>query len=417
MSISATLAANESINLKRQSGEYVLPLGFGEAGLPVHSSLTDKLAEYADCNGYGPVAGVPELRRAAAGYWTRRNLPTTPESVVAGPGSKSLLYALLMAIGGDVVLSQPSWVSYAAQVEMLGCRPLLVPTAPGEGGVPDPELLEDYLDHAQAVGRDIRAIVLTLPDNPTGTMASPQLIARVCEVAKAYDLTIVSDEIYRDLVFDADRVYVSPADLAPERTVITTGLSKNLALGGWRIGVARLPSSCAGEMLRERLLTIASEIWSSPAQPVQHAAAYAFDEPDELREHIIESRRLHSIVATAVAERFAAAGATVAMPTGGFYLYPDLAPYRQHLESAWSIRTGVELSQLLLDKYAVGVLPGSAFGDGIKELKVRVATSQLYGETTQQRVAALRSAYPLMLPWISRSLDRLDEVLHDLTKS
>ena len=203
--------------------------------------------------------------------------------------------------------------------------------------------------------------------------------------------------------------------MAGERTIITTGLSKSLALGGWRIGVARLPDSAVGADLRERMLTIASEIWSSPSAPVQHAAAYAYTEPNELREHIADSRRLHASVARAVAGRFGAAGAEVSTPEGGFYLYPDFAPYRSQLESQWSVKTGVELSELLLDRYAVGVLPASAFGDGIKELKLRVATSQLYGETDAQREAALRSAYPLHLPWIAKALDRLDTVLADLT--
>lgn len=416
MPVSATLAANEAISAKRASGEYVVPLGFGEAGLPVHRGLTDRLTRHAGANGYGPVGGIAPLREAAAGYWSRRELRTEPSRVIAGPGSKPLLYAALMAVGGDVVLPQPSWVSYGAQTEMLGATPLYVPTVPGDGGVPDPQRLRDHLDHARAIGRDVRSMVMTLPDNPTGTLAAPEIIRRACEVAREYDLVIISDEIYRDLVFDAGRAYLSPADVAPERTIITTGLSKSLALGGWRIGVARLPDSALGDELRERMLTIASEIWSSAAAPVQHAAAYAFTEPGELRDHIADSRRLHATVARAVAERFGAAGAEVAVPDGGFYLYPDLAPYRPHMESKWSVKTGAELSDLLLDRYAVGVLPGSAFGDGIKELKLRVATSQLYGETDPQREAALRSAYPLMLPWIAKALDRLDEVLADLTR-
>ncbi|ADD44591.1 pyridoxal phosphate-dependent aminotransferase [Stackebrandtia nassauensis] len=416
MPVSATLAVNEAIRAKRESGKYVLPLGFGEAGLPVHRSLTDRLSRYAGRNGYGSVAGVPQLREAAAGYWSRRDLRTEPSQVIAGPGSKPLLYAALMAVGGDVVLPQPSWVSYGAQVEMLGATPLYVPTIPGDGGVPDPQRLKDYLDHARTIGRDVRAMVMTLPDNPTGTLAAPEIIHRACDIAREYDLVIIADEIYRDLVFDAGRAYVSPADIAPERTIITTGLSKSLALGGWRIGVARVPDSALGDELRERMLTIASEIWSSPSAPVQHAAAYAYTEPAELRDHIADSRRLHATVARAVAGHFGAAGAEVAVPDGGFYLYPDLAPYRSHLEAKWSVKTGADLSELLLDRYAVGVLPGSAFGDGIKELKLRVATSQLYGQTDAQREAALRSAYPLMLPWIAKALDRLDEVLKDLTR-
>src|SRR5690242_15563794 len=102
VAISATLAANEDIERRRRAGERVLHLAFGEAGLPVHPALGERLAEASGCNGYGPVAGAPALREAAAGYWSRRGLPTDPDLVVCGPGSKPLLYGLLPAIGGDV---------------------------------------------------------------------------------------------------------------------------------------------------------------------------------------------------------------------------------------------------------------------------------------------------------------------------
>ncbi|GAA3119873.1 hypothetical protein GCM10020001_045120 [Nonomuraea salmonea] len=72
VTLSATLAANEDIERRRRAGERVLHLAFGEAGLPVHPALRDRLAAASDCNGYGPVAGAAELRAAAAGYWTRR---------------------------------------------------------------------------------------------------------------------------------------------------------------------------------------------------------------------------------------------------------------------------------------------------------------------------------------------------------
>ena len=87
MAVSATLAIDEETERRRRAGRPVLPLGFGEAGLPVHESLQRALAEHAGRGGYGPVAGVPDLRAAAAGYWNRRGLPTDPERVVAGPGS------------------------------------------------------------------------------------------------------------------------------------------------------------------------------------------------------------------------------------------------------------------------------------------------------------------------------------------
>jgi aspartate aminotransferase len=406
VTLSATLAANEEISRRRKAGERVLHLAFGEAGLPVHPSLRKRLEESSAQNGYGPVAGAPALREAAAGYWARRGIAADPDLILCGPGSKPLLYALLMALGGDVVLPMPSWVSYAAQADLIGARPLLVAPPPGEGGVPDPDLVAGVVREARARGRTVRSLLVTLPDNPTGLLPEPDTVRRLVEVARELDLVIISDEIYRDLIHDPLTDCPSPAALAPERTVITTGLSKSLALGGWRIGVARLPDGAHD--LRDRLLAIASEIWSSPAAPVQHAAAYAFTEPVELVARVADSRRLHGLVARAVAERFRRAGATVSMPQGGFYLYPDFGFLDR-------FRTSAEFAAALLDRYGVGVLPGSAFGDRPGALRVRVATSMLYGESTQQRLAALSARDPLVLPWIAGYLDHLDEALAGIT--
>ncbi|GLW11176.1 aminopeptidase [Microtetraspora sp. NBRC 13810] len=408
LTLSATLAANEDIDRRRRAGERVLNLAFGEAGLPVHPALRRRLIAASGSNGYGPVAGAAALREAAAGYWGRRGLPTDPDLVVSGPGSKPLLYGLLLAIGGDIVLPMPSWVSYAAQADLVGARPLLVPASPGEGGAPDPELVRSAVLHARAQGRSVGSLLVTLPDNPSGTLAGPETVRRLAQIARDLDLVIISDEIYRDLVHDPATGYLSPAEVAPERTVITTGLSKSLALGGWRIGVARLPEHAHD--LRARLLAVASEIWSSPAAPVQQAAAYAFTEPAELAERVERSRTLHGTVARAVHARFAAAGAAVAPPQGGFYIYPDL----EHLRDGLGVTTSDELVTLLLDRYGIGVLPGHAFGDEPAALRVRVASSLLYGETTEQRLTALDADDPLSLPWIADSLDHLAGSLAEL---
>ena len=304
--VSATLAANEAMDARRRRGEPVLPLAFGEAGLPAHRMLRAALARAAGCNSYGPVAGEAALRAAAAGYLTRRGLPTDADAVVCGPGSKALLFGLMAAIGGDIAVTRPSWVSYAAQAALSGRTAHFVP---GTGGVPDADQLARAVTAARAAGNPVRSVIVTLPDNPTGLLAPAAAVRDLCSVAEAHDLVIISDEIYRDLVHDPDAPFTSPAVISPERTVITAGLSKNLALGGWRLGVARLPAGGFGRDLRDRLLGIGSEIWSAPAGPVQQAAALAFSEPPELAERVALSRRLHGSVARAVAHRFAAAGA------------------------------------------------------------------------------------------------------------
>ena len=355
VTISATLAANEALASKRRAGVRVLPLAFGEAGLPVHSALREALAAATGRGDYGPVAGLSSLREAAAGYWSRRGLPTESRQVVCGPGSKPLLFGLLLAIGGDVAVPKPSWVSYAAQTTLLGTRPHFVPTPPGEGGIPDPYLLAAVVRAARAAGRTIRSVVVTLPDNPTGTLAKVATMRRLCATAAELGLIIISDEIYRDLVHDPAQVVPSPAAIAPDRTVVTTALSKSLALGGWRIGIARLPAADSGTALRDRLLGIGSEIWSTPSGPIQQAAAHAFTEPQVLTGWIAAGRRLHAEVARAVAARFTAAGARVPWPQAAFYLYPDFGPCRDQLRRVHGVTTAAGLSALLLDRYAAGV--------------------------------------------------------------
>src|SRR5262244_199264 len=104
--VSATLAANEALDVRRRRGQSVLPLAFGEAGLPVAAPLRAALAAATASNG-------------------------------CGPGSKALIYGLLMAIGSDVAVPRPSWVTYAAQAGLLGTGARFVPTPLGQGGVPD----------------------------------------------------------------------------------------------------------------------------------------------------------------------------------------------------------------------------------------------------------------------------------------
>lgn len=411
---SATLQIDERVRAKRAAGKHVVHLGFGEAGLPVLGSVREVLAQASDKNSYGPVAGSAEAREAAAGYFTRRGLTTEPDQLVYAPGSKSLLFALLAVRGGDVILPRPSWVSYAAQTALLG-RPVIdVPIPESAGGIPDPEHLEHALRTAREHGRNPATMILTMPDNPTGTLAPAELVEQVCSIAQRYELLLICDEIYRDLAYDPAAL-CSPASLIPESTVVTTGLSKAMALGGWRIGLARVPDGSRGTSLRTDLIAAASEIWSSLAAPMQRVASYVFAEPRDVTEYIARSRHLHQAVSAAVYRVFTSAGARCRSPEGGFYLYPDLEPLRGTLAGA-GVHGGAELGELLLNEHGVGVLAGEAFGDDPAALRFRVATSLLYGESDDQRWQSLHSADPVSLPWIAASLDWLRQTLAEVGK-
>jgi aspartate aminotransferase len=108
------------------------------------------------------------------------------------------------------------------------------------------------------------------------------------------------------------------------------------------------------------------------------------------------------------------AGLELALPEAAFYLYPDFAPWRTLLYGRFGIDTSDELAALLLHRYGLGALPGSAFGEDPSCLRLRLATGLLYGDTDREREAALVAAEPLSLPWIGASLTRFGDILADL---
>lgn len=405
--ISPNLALDQLVQERIAAGESIVHLGFGESRLPVFAPLKQRLAEGADRNAYGPVAGDLATREAVAGYFTRRRLPTEAHQVIVAPGSKPLLMALQHVIDGDTLLAQPSWVTYAPQVQLAGKTVLGVPIPQACGGVPDPAALRETIRAARVLGHDPRILILTSPDNPTGTHAPDDLVRELCAVAEDEDLLIISDEIYRDILHEPGADLLSPAEVAPGRTVLITGLSKSLALGGWRIGAARFPTGARGERLRAGVASVASEIWSTLAGPMQAVAEYAFAEPPEVRERLAADAALHGSVAAAVHRIVVAAGATCRPPTGGFYVYPDFAPLREPL-AAQGITDGATLQRHLLEELGVAVLSGHHFGDQPQELRFRAATSMLYGATAAQQRLAQQAGDPLRVPHVADALGRLE---------
>jgi aspartate aminotransferase len=255
-------------------------------------------------------------------------------------------------------------------------------------------------------------MIVTLPDNPTGTLPSADVVKRVCEVADRHGLLVISDQIYGDLCHDA-QVH-SPAVDLPERTIITAGLSKSMALGGYRIGFTRLPEGPLGRQMQADLVGVASEVWSSLAAPMQQVAAHVLGEPPEVTAHVAASRRLHHAVASSVHREFIAAGVSCRPPQAAFYLYPDFAALQPTL-AGFGVRSGAQLAEFLLEHHGVGVLAGEEFGDDPAALRFRAATSLLYGADPEQRWSALRSDDPTALPWIADSLSHLRQALTALT--
>ena len=166
--------------------------------LPVDSLLREALERARGANAYGAVAGSGALRSSVAGYYARRGLATEPEQVIAGPGSKALLFALLTSLDVDLVLPRPAWSATSRGAPRS--KQVLRLDIPAEAwGVPDPGLLGERISLSRKRGLDPRILLLTHPDNPTGTFPSPQLLESVLGVARECGLQVVSDEIYAEL--------------------------------------------------------------------------------------------------------------------------------------------------------------------------------------------------------------------------
>lgn len=409
---SPTLAINRIVGERRLAGKSVLNLGFGEAGLNPLPAMVEQLARHASASDYRPSAGGAGVREAAAGYWSRRRLPTQADDIVVGPGSKAVIFATLAGLEGAVILPRPSWVSYAPQANLLGRRVVYADVSPHVGGIPDPVALSEAVTRARNEGVNARILVVTIPDNPTGTAASRADIEALCRVCEEHELTVISDEIYRDLYTDPTAL-VSPAELLPAATIVTCGMSKNLSVGGWRVGFARYPANDFGEELRRAVCGVASEVWSGLASPMEEAATWALAEPPEVTEWIAKSRALHLDVVGSFYEVVERLGIDCRRPTAAYYLYPRLDPMRHEGVRRLDIVDDAVLAAYLLDNHGVATLPGSAFGDIPARCCLRIATSLLYG-TGEQRDEALESSSPRDLPQVVQAREQFEAALRFL---
>jgi len=371
--VSPTLGINERIQALRAEGRRIHHFGFGEAPFPAPPRLAAALRDHAAAKAYLPVAGLPELRAAVIAHQARLT-GCDPErfDVLIGPGSKLLLFAIQLAIPGDLLLPVPSWVSYSPQAALLGQRVLPVPTTLSDEGYGlSAATIDGVIAAARAEGCNPTKLLINFPNNPAGLSIDEATLHGIAEVCRSRAVTLISDEIYGRVSYD--RAYRSAARSYPEGTLVTSGLSKHLSLGGWRLGIAMVPRSIP--MLFESLSFIASETWSCVAAPVQIAAIEAYAGHADIESAVHDMTAIHAIVNGAVAQRLRALGIDCPTPQGGFYSWPDFAAL---LSDAFDGSDA--LAAALLDEAGIATLPGTAFGEPASALKLRLASCDYDGE-------------------------------------
>jgi aspartate/methionine/tyrosine aminotransferase len=383
--VSATLSINDRVKEMWAAGQNVFHLAFGESRFPVHPKIAEALCQNVQKRSYLPAAGIPELRKAIAEHYGRVfDMDVTPEQVVTGPGSKALIYAVLQCLGEEIIIPQPSWVTYAPQVHLLGKPITWVPTYPGDHYLVGIDVLREAVQASHHDLGNPEVLILNNPGNPTGTMRSPQQNRVLADFCREEELMVISDEIYARTAF-TDIPFVSFGKHYPEGTIVTGGLSKDLSLGGWRFGVAVVPPSKGGRALVTALSNIATNTWSCVAAPVQYAALVAYSGDPSVEGYVRTCARMHAIRTRYLFDLMVRLGVQCVEPSGAFYIFPCFDAWRDALASR-GIHNDVELALHLLDKYEIATIPGSAF-HAVRDFCLRVSSSFIDAATDEKAEA------------------------------
>jgi len=331
------------------AGRRVVHLEIGEPDgtTPPHVIEAATRALHEGHTRYVNPAGLPALRDAIAASLTWRGVRAAPERVVVVPGAKPMLFYALLAVlepGDEVLVPDPGFPIYASVTRFAGAVPVGYSIDAASG-----------LDiaHIEAlITPRTRVLVVNLPGNPSGVVASPDALHGLAELALRHDLTVVSDEVYGRIRYDGrvDSIAALPGML--ERTIIVDSFSKTYAMTGWRLGYGVLPAA-----LVERVTMLVVNGTSCTPPFVQLAGLAALTGPQDAVSAAVQ--RLERRRDWLVDGLNGLPGFRCPRPGGAFYVFPDVRQVEE--------RAGLSTEQLaarLLETHGVAVLPGTGFGPG-----------------------------------------------------
>ena len=227
---SSTLAINESSRKLEEQGKKIFKFGFGQSPFKVPQDIVEELKNNAHQNKYLPMQGLSELRDAVAkNNSSKKDYSYKSENVIIGPGSKELMFLLHVIFDGEIILPAPSWVSYAPQAILGRNKVQILQTKRENNWFPSGKEIEEIILRDKNKNY---LLFINSPNNPSGQVCKN--LEEIADVAKKYNLIILSDEIYSDLSFEDN--YKSISSFCPEKTIVSTGLSKWCGAGEWRLG-------------------------------------------------------------------------------------------------------------------------------------------------------------------------------------
>ena len=325
----------------------VISLGIGEPDMPTPKLVCEACKEALDkgITHYTPNAGTLSFRQAIAEKSYLKDLHYDPKTEIivtnGGMGALSLLFLVLLNKGDEILIQDPQWLNYVAQVAYCDGTAVRVPTDLEHNFEMQPETIEKLITpHTQA-------LMINTPNNPTGSVMTRETLAKIAKLAVKHDLLVISDDVYNTLLYAGEEApCIASFPGMKERTVLINGFSKAYAMTGWRLGYAAAPHIILEQMLKIHQYAIMCAPTTS-----QYAAVSAMKNGDPdvsmMRESYNQRRRflLHA---------YEEMGLTCFEPMGAFYTFPNISRFGM---------TSEEFATRFLEEEKVAVVPGTAFGD------------------------------------------------------
>ncbi|WP_299515350.1 pyridoxal phosphate-dependent aminotransferase [uncultured Rummeliibacillus sp.] len=352
---SATMALNSKTKKLKNLGNDIINMSVGEPDFeaPIQALFAAIQAITNGQTGYTPPAGIMELRQAIANYILENSgITFSPEQIITSAGGKQPLYNVFQVIcdyDDEVILPSPYWVSYPEQIRLSGARPVVIQCNESTGFKLTAELLRE------SITQKTKAVVLTSPNNPTGSVYSEIELKEIGEVLLEYpNILIISDEIYDKFVYEGS--HFSLPSIFPDllnRTIITNGFSKVFSMPGWRLGYIAAPLDIA-----VAISNFQSHATGSPATISQYAGIAAIQNFDN--KMVEEYKKRRDLLVNGLNE---IGGIRCYMPEGAFYVFPNISNFIGKKYKNVEITSSDVFCSLLLEEQLLSVVPGEAFGE------------------------------------------------------
>lgn len=294
---------------------------------------------------YTSNAGLQELRDEICKYLERKihvSYDSRKETMVTVGGSEAIDVALrcMLDPGDEVLIPQPSYVSYLPCTVMADGTPVIVELKH------ENEFKLTLEDLEEVVTDKTKILVLPFPNNPTGSIMTREDLEPIAKFVEEHDLYVISDEIYSELSYKGDHVSIASLPGMRERTIVINGFSKGFAMTGWRLGYCCGPHEIMEQMIKLHQFAIMCAPTTS-----QYAAVEGLRNCEE---DVIEMRKAYNQRRRFLMHEFARMGLECFEPFGAFYVFPSIREFDM---------TSEEFAERLLMEEKVAVVPGTAFGE------------------------------------------------------